>query len=473
MIRSRSGRSSLLCLLVAAMSLGLAGPAPAAEDEQPTPAAGVEIFAEEQGSEAESPPLALGETDVLLLTLCTVRADHLGAYGYERPTSPIIDRLAELGVVFERMMTNAPWTRPSIASMITGLYPRSLEIEEPHLAVNLRSLHDSFETLAERMQAAGYATIGVTANPNVNAIFGFDQGYKLYRDTRLLWFNGYPSEKISVRKVVARMLGYVRQLPQDQRFFAHLVTVDAHTPYLKKAAERADIKRFGPSRIDRYDRQILYMDQIIGHLLRKLAGLSRKNLLIIITADHGEGFARHRPDDKHHGDHLYDTTIWVPFILHHPQLTKEPRRIATHVEAVDITPTILGLLGVRVGAKQFEGRSLAGAVLRGEELQPLPVYTVETAYHGSNKSAVLSEGMKLITDWAGPSARRFELYRRESDPHETSNLAGQEPEAVRHLLDQLLAWRRAHPGRVGDRVERTKLSKGEEQALRSLGYIED
>jgi hypothetical protein len=81
--------------------------------------------------------------------------------------------------------------------------------------------------------------------------------------------------------------------------------------------------------------------------------------------------------------------------------------------------------------------------------------------------------MKLIVDWMGRDAPRFELYRRESDPHETSNLAEQEPEAVQRLFDQLSAWRSAHPGRAGDEVERTELSKGEEQALRSLGYIED
>ena len=438
MIPRRSGRSSRLWLLAIAMLLGPAGAV----------------------AEAEPPPLALGKTDVLLLTLCTVRADHLGAYGYERPTSPIIDRLAELGVVFERMMANAPWTRPSIASMITGLYPRSLEIDEPRLTFNDRSLHDSFETLAERMQAAGYATIGVTANPNVNATFGFDQGYDLYRDTGMLWRDGYQHDKGSARQVVAIMLHYVRQLPRDRRFFANLVTVDAHLPYRNRIADAADVEPFGRSEIDRYDRQIRYTDQIIAHLIRKLAGLGRKNLLIIITADHGEAFGRQRPDDKRHGEHLYDTTIWVPFIL-------------THVEGGDITPTVLGLRGVQAGAEQFEGRSLAGAVLHGEKLSPRPLYTVETAYRSSNRSAILSNGMKLIVDWAGRSAPRFELYRRESDPHEASDLAEQEPEAVQRLLDRLSAWQRAHPGRVGDEIERTELTKGEEQALRSLGDIED
>jgi choline-sulfatase len=471
MIRGRSGRRSPLWLLALTVLLGLSGPVFAAEEKQPTPAHGVEPSMEEGAPEAE--PLALGETDVLLLTLCTVRADHLGAYGYERPTSPIIDRLAELGVVFERMMANAPWTRPSIASMITGLYPRSLEIDEPRLTFNNRSLEDSFETLAEHMQAAGYSTIGVTANPNANASFGFDQGYDLYRDTGVLWRDGYQHDKVSARQVVAVMLQYLRQLPPDRRFFANLITVDAHVPYRNRIADTAEVEVFGRREIDRYDRQIRYTDQIIGHLTRKLAELGRTNLLIIITADHGEAFARHRPGDKRHGEHLYDTTIWVPFILYHPQLAKQPRRITTHVEGVDITPTVLGLLGMRAGPEQFEGRSLAGAVLHGEELSPLPLYTVETAYRSSNRSAVLSDGMKLIVDWMGRDAPRFELYRRESDPHETSNLAEQEPEAVQRLLDQLSAWRSAHPGRAGDEVERTELSKGEEQALRSLGYIED
>jgi len=473
MIRGRSRRGSRLWLLAGAMILGLAGGATQAEDERATPIAGLETSTEEKDPETESLPLALGETDVLLLTLCTVRADHLGTYGYERPTSPIIDQLAELGVVFDQMLANAPWTRPSIASMITGLYPRSLEIDEPRLTFNDRSLQGSFETLAEHMQAAGYATIGVTANPNANATFGFDQGYDLYRDTGVLWRDGYQRDKVSARQVVAILLYYLRQLPRDRRFFAKLITVDAHAPYRNRIAYAAEVEAFGRSEIDRYDRQIRYTDQIIGHLIRKLVQLGRTNLLIIITADHGEAFGRHRPGDKSHGDHLYDTTIWVPFILYHPQLAKQPRRIATPVEGVDITPTVLELLGLQAGAEKLEGRSLAGAVLHGEELSPLPLYTVETAYRSSNKSAVLSNGMKLIVDWLGRDAPRFELYRRESDPQETSNLAEQEPETVQHLFDQLSAWQRAHPGRVGDEVERSELSKGEEQALRSLGYIQD
>ncbi len=97
-------------------------------------------------------------TNVLLVTLCTVRADHLGAYGYERDTSPNLDALARQGVLFEKVLTPSPWTRPSIASSITGLYPRSLAIEEPDRVGNDRVVDDSFETLAETLSAAGYRT---------------------------------------------------------------------------------------------------------------------------------------------------------------------------------------------------------------------------------------------------------------------------------------------------------------------------
>jgi arylsulfatase A-like enzyme len=122
-------------------------------------------------------PLSHRETNVLLLTLCTLRADHLGSYGYPKSTSPRLDGLAREGVLFEEVLTPAPWTRASIAAMITGLYPRTLEIEDPGPGRNDRVLDASFETLAERMASAGYFTIGVTANPNGNAAFNFHQGW--------------------------------------------------------------------------------------------------------------------------------------------------------------------------------------------------------------------------------------------------------------------------------------------------------
>lgn len=165
-------------------------------------------------------------TSVLWLTLCTLRADHLGAYGYGRDVSPFIDSVAQKGVLFERAVAAAPWTRASIAASTTGLYPRTLNIEAPADRRNTRQLLDSFRTLAEVLQEKGYYTIGITANPSTHSAFNFDQGFEYYQDTgRLLWRTGYGKRKRTAEDVNASFLDQLRELGRDKRFFAHLTYV--------------------------------------------------------------------------------------------------------------------------------------------------------------------------------------------------------------------------------------------------------
>lgn len=410
--------------------------------------------------------------NLLLITICTLRADFLGAYGHPGGNSPNIDRLAGSGVLFERALTQAPWTRPSIASLITGIYPRTLDVEERENRLNDRLLDDRFETLAERLSAAGYSTIGITANPNSNAIFNFQQGHDFFRDSGVLWRQGYGDHKISAEDVGATLLARIGELEPQQRFFAHIVLVDVHPPFLEDLAAARGHVASSDSRVDRYSTQIRYTDEVIGELLTSLSATSHADTLVAVSADHGEGFRRHHPEDGGHGRELFNSTLWVPLILNHPALVPGGSRIPQTVEVVDIMPTLLDLLGVSTEGLELEGRSLMPLISGQGTFEPLESHVVETAHAAVDKSAILSGGWKLIADHL-PSSREPTLYRYESDAAERTDQARAQGETVHRLAGELERWQRDHPPRFPNQVRRAVISQPEIEHLKVLGYMTD
>lgn len=432
--------------------------------------------------EAASPPtrLSAADTDVLWLTLCTLRPDHLGAYGRAPSVSPGLDELARDGVLFERVVTGAPWTRPAVASMQTGIHPRTLDIESPDAWPNDRALHPSFRTAAEQFRSAGYATVGITANPNTNAAFGFDQGYDFYRGTAELWRSGYAEQKIDARQVTDLFLERVDELPAERRLFAHLLFVDTHTPYL----ERSNGERTGGflprgSR-EAYDLQIAYLDGVLSELLAGLRARGRDDLLVVVTSDHGEGFGDAGPDDVSHGTTLHDSVLWIPWILYHPALEAVARRVPTRAEAVDILPTVLELVGLPVdgagpGDTGLDGRSHA-AVIEGRRPPLEPRGTaVETRYRGVHKSAWLAGGWKLVVDYSGGSAAAPEvaLYHPGTDRMDRRDRSAEEPTRVREAVGALSEWQRRRDARRPTSGARGEIGDAERAALRALGYVDD
>jgi arylsulfatase A-like enzyme len=421
----------------------------------------------ERGAE---PPLSHRETNVIIVTLCSLRADHLGSYGYSKNTSPLLDQLAREGVLFEEVLTPAPWTRPSIAAMITGLYPRSLEIDDPGPGRNDRVLDASFETLAERMTSAGYFTIGITANPNTNAAFNFHQGYAAYSGTDRFWRDGYLDHRITAAKVADSFMAQLA-LAGGRPFFAHLVLVDTHPPFQNAVAEKAGIPPLeGTGPIAEYDQQLRYVDGVIANLLAKLAERGFDNLLVIVNSDHGEGFGEHHIRDQGHGPQLYDSTIWVPWIVHHPALVASPQRLGGRVSVVDTMPTLLDLLQIRYDPKTLEGRSHARSILEGTPISVRDAGVVETQYRAAKKSAIVVDGHKLIVDYARKTEPALTLFDRTRG--ESENLAHTAPELTQELYQKLTAWQSAHPGRIGEAREAAELSPGEVENLRALGYGE-
>ncbi len=421
-------------------------------------------------------------TNVLWLTICTLRADHLGAYGYNHNVSPFIDSLGERGVLFERTLAPAPWTRASIAAAITGLYPRTLNIEEPSARMNNRKLHDRFETIAEILKEKGYYTIGITANPNINAIFNFDQGFDYYEDTGgLLWRNGYAQRKRTAEMVNESFLKHLQSYAQDKKFFAHLTYVDVHKPLLDRVIA-GRFKQLAASMkgtlTARYDMQIRYVDHEIAVLIQELESMGFKDTLIIITSDHGEAFGIFHKNDIEHGRALYNSTIWVPFILYHPSLEKVMGRRSPQIDLTCIMATTLDLLGIEPKQRREGGKSLKQLVYGEFPEPPFSFSVIETCFEDVNMSSLLESGWKLITTYELSESResehevkKHELYQLEEDRNEIRDLSAEMPARVNDMFATLTQWQQIHNPMFSEEELDVEVSPNDLRDLKALGYV--
>lgn len=412
---------------------------------------------------APAPPDA-ARTDVLWVTLCTTRADHLGFHGYDQPTTPWLDALARGGVVFDHLIAAAPWTRPSIAALSTGVHPRALGIVGPAESLQL-ALPAEAHTVAERLREAGYATLAVVANPNVDGAFGFAQGFDVYQTHDVAFSHMRPGQKLTAEAASAALLEEVGGLPAERRFFAQLVLVDAHRPYdPKPAAARLGGLRFEGPTAD-YDLQIRYMDDVLREFVAALRSAGREDLLIVVTADHGEGFEE-RPGDRGHGFSLWNNTLRVPWILAHPSFA--PARIDAIAESVDVPRTLLDLLGVDAEG-MVDARSFADAV-RGGALPERSAAVSETELLGARLGAWLEEGWKLVVDRTDGAAAP-QLYRYRDDPEERDDRAPDEAERVARMAAALEEWRLAHDRRAPAERVLVEPPPGMRARLEALGYL--
>ena len=356
----------------------------------------------------EPPPAPRAGTNVVLIVIDTLRADHLGCYGYSRPTSPFIDGLAAQGALFEQVVANSPWTRPSMASMLTGTYPRTTGVAKRRWD----ALPEDLSTLAELFQAADYATYGLTANPNLNTVFGFNQGFDRYGDCAELWPWMDPLATPSTTPAGGRDLredadqltdraSSVLALHADEAsgkpFYLQLLYIDPHSPYGPPGRFVHPLNDNPQGNSDGYDAEIAFVDQEVGRLVDHIRGLY-PDTLFVLTSDHGEGLEDHPglPESKAHGYNLYDSTLLVPLIFVHPQLVR-PGRFGGQVQLLDLLPTLADMMALEpVGG--LAGQSLA-PILRGETPPPLPPYVFsETQYRQVNKLSARQAGFKLIVN---------------------------------------------------------------------------
>ncbi len=363
----------------------------------------------------EAPPSVPADLNLLLVTIDTLRADHLSCYGYGRPTSPAIDALAAAGTLFENGWAHAPSTRYSMPAIATGRWPSAITWDEsiwwPRLGANMR-------TTAEALHEDGYFTAGMFSFSYfaITDHRGFERGMDLYRSDRAVLHvavNGpMESRGSSSREMTDDAIAFV-DAHRDRKFFLWLHYYDPHLSY----EPHAEIPSFGTSRVDLYDGEIRFTDLHFGRLLAHLreTGLWDRTA-IVLTGDHGEGFGEHGVTE--HGFDLYTAQTKVPFIVRVPGLP--PRRVRAPAGHIDIAPTLVNL--ARGHAEpSFIGRSLvpdlAGPPAADTETRA--VFQEVTSERGK-KRAFVTATRHLI--WNETPSGTTECYDRAQDPAEAHDL---------------------------------------------------
>jgi arylsulfatase A-like enzyme len=473
------------------------------------------------GSCGKLPGKALpGQPNVVLISIDSLRADHLSGYGYHRLTSPNLDRFAREGALFENAIAESSWTLPTHVSMLTGLSSSVHGVELDHLR-----LAENVPTLASLLRNAGYRTGGIYSGPYLHPVFGFSQGFDEYegvygdaagldqsidsakspdeRRRAILEANREAHHTITAPAVTEKAIDFLRR-HGEQPFFLFLHYFDVHYDYRPPewAWRRFDPDYDGPLAGDGvvrirdirpgmaakdldhvlalYDGEILFTDRYIGYFLERLErqGLAERTI-VVITADHGEEFFEH--GGKGHRRTLYEEVLRVPLLVRFPGRIPPGARLEELVRHIDIAPTILSLLGIEPGAPVSGAAVGFDGPARGEGRSAVS----RLANAGSSNLWISSrtrEHKYLLNLRRGRFERGSEiLYDLVRDPGEQEPIATEDLEkgngpAVRERFRQSLealsleerSLREFYHLSTGERVE---LPEEVREQLRSLGYV--
>lgn len=419
--------------------------------------------------------------NVILVLVDTLRADHLGTYGYSRPTSPNLDAFAGESLKFENARSQASCTFPSANSILTSRYPSAFLGQPPKSPLGIPK---DIPSIAEILKQRGFRTAAVSASPVVrgtpgrfNPGAGFGRGFDVFHED-CVW---RPAG--CVNRAALPLL----QEADDRPFFLYLHYMDPHGPYRPPKNQRGrwavgrpdkEFIRAGdpnpigemiykgapdpglkPADIDYlvglYDEEIASFDAHFQVLLDELRKSGRMDdTLLIFTSDHGEEFLEH--GHIKHCRTLFDSSIRIPMLIHFPGV--EPKVLKQPVQNLDLVPTILDYLGIGTEGLKLEGESLRPLIEGTGSLDPY-----QYGMQGTLRSAS-DDRHKLIHDLGKGS---FELYDLQSDPKEKTDRLRQERRAFHGLREMLTAWLGRTEGRG-----KAEESLEAERKLRSLGYLE-
>jgi arylsulfatase A-like enzyme len=435
------------------------------------------------------------ETDfnLLVITIDTLRADHLTCYGYDQPTSPHIDAFATRGVLFETVCCQSSQTLPSHASILAGTNPRS------HKAISHESMVDeSVTTLAEMLKKRGYLTAAFISSHALDSKYRLDQGFDVYwevhkeRSLEQRW-QLKRNEKDATTEAV---LGWLDSV-DDDRFFLWIHWFDPHRPYdpperyaegfagsydgqatsdpdyiMKVWRERIELAPEDVAYLaGRYDGEIAFTDAQVGAILDELDSRGMlENTVVVITSDHGEILYEHEYYFGHDIG-LYEECIMIPLIMYFPGLEAAGTRVEPLVQSLDIMPTVLEILGIDP-PRHLEGKSLLSLIEGGQES------TVDFAFSETfpfpekcpPRHAVRTHKAKLIWKETRDGALEKDYYDLAADPGERTNLYHERPAPAAHLDSVLTAWIEdggLHPAPIP-----TARESGRLRILKSLGYID-
>jgi len=455
---------------------------------------------------------------VILISIDSLRPDHLGCYGYARDTSPEIDRIAAEGALFEVVTSSSSWTLPAHAALFTGLPDRVHRCFDDG-----RWLDGSRRTLAEAFRAAGYATVGFFAGPYLHPSFGFGQGFDAYHDCTsysaltisalkkgqgITAFNWRAHQDVT-NPIVEREVTRVLEAHDGRPLFSFIHLWDVHFDYIPPEPYRS---MFDPDYRGSVDgRKLLYRarkpkewtDRDVAHLQalydgeirwtddtlkRILAAFRARGLLedaiLVVTADHGEAFYEHGRHGHRHS--LYEEEIRIPLVIHYPKAIRPGLRISRPAQITDVAPTLLSLAGVDPLPDAL-GESLEDVLRDPAAPAPETPAVSELVFEatGAHLLALRTPTWKMILNLTGrgdrPSASlgpgRPRVYDLVNDPHETAPLAPEnlpltERQLERIHQDTVRALDQA-TRRLPLPLERDTpaISEMTEAQLRSLGYL--
>jgi arylsulfatase A-like enzyme/Tfp pilus assembly protein PilF len=392
------------------------------------------------------------QLSLLLITIDTLRADHVGAYGADTGATPVLDSLAASGVRFDQVQTAVPLTGPSHATIMTGQYPPSHGVRGNVVF----SLGTKYPTLATLLKQRGYRTAAFVGAYPVAAAFGFNQGFDTFDEE---FHESSPLDQGAERRaneVADAALNWLGTQTSDP-FFAWLHFYDPHAPYDPPPPYR-DRYRERP-----YDGEIAFADAQIGRVLDALRSSGRdRDTVVMVLADHGEGLGDH--DELTHAVLIYQSTMRVPFIVAGPGIPRG-RVVPSRVATIDVLPTALGVLGFGAD-RSYLGRDL-GPLMNGREVGSDPSYEESLFGRLNCRWAPLRGWVK--DNWKLINGAAPELYDLANDPGELHDLAAVQPEKVRRMLDDLQrGLQRLAPN--GDTAQPKAVSAEQEERLRSLGY---
>jgi len=396
--------------------------------------------------------------NILIITLDTTRADHIGSYGYSKANTPNIDKLANGGIMFSNCYSAVPLTLPAHTSIFTGKYPPGHGIRN-----NGRyKLSNQANTLAEVLKKEGFTTYAVISSFVLQSKFGLDQGFDIYDDSldSHVADTTYNSQ-IDAQAVYGKFSAWLEK-NRRKKFFAWVHFYDPHTPYVShneiKNGEKKDF-------IKLYDGELSYMDLYIGRIIEKLKkeGIY-ENTLIALIGDHGEAFGEHK-EFASHMVFCYEANLKVPFILFNKKLIKKSIKIKDNISIVDFMPTLLNIAGINSGSR-FDGIDL-GSLINGGKIKKRSLY-FESMYgkeelNWAPLTGIIDGKIKYI------SLPKPELYDISKDPFETDNLFIKKTFLARELDAKLkktvLSLSSGSSG--------TKINPGKKdlEKLKALGYI--
>lgn len=402
-----------------------------------------------------SPASRSPSINVVLITLDTVRADHLHCYGNDKIKTPVIDSLARNGVLFEKAVAQTPLTEPSHASIFTGTNPNVHGVRD-----NGFSLQPSSTTLATILRNHGWNTAGFISTTALQKEFGFGQGFTIYDDQ--IWEDKDPNTNLPAASrpaniTVDHAIGWLKA-QSGRPFFAWLHFYDAHEPYNPPAQFRDQYPN------NPYDAEIAFEDEQLGRFLSAVRQKSPPGkTMVVLLSDHGESLGDH--GEYSHGVFLYDSTVRIAWIMTGPGIPTGVR-VQQQAREIDVLPTILNLVGIKPSSA-VQGTSMVPAFF-GNAVPSTYSYE-ETLYPQIDMGWSKLLGIHTA-HWMYVKAPRSELYNLDRDPGEVHNVIKTHPKIYREMEAQLK--RLQPPGNgVTEKPAMNDVDSQTAEQLKSLGYV--